>query len=112
VAGIIDKCLEKDRDLRAVEIDPEFAMSYASLGLSYRTVGESVLSAESTTKAWQSRDRVSDPERFYGPNSRSDRGKPRAEHWMAHEQALALARSGRLQMAFRRLEALSLDGSR
>ena len=29
------------------------------------------------------------------------RGKRRAEHWMAHEQALALARSGRLQAARR-----------
>ena len=29
------------------------------------------------------------------------RGKPRAEHWMAHEEALALARSGRLQAARR-----------
>ena len=27
------------------------------------------------------------------------RGKRRAEHWMAHEEALALARSGRLQAA-------------
>ena len=29
------------------------------------------------------------------------RGKRRAEHWMAHEEALALARSGRLQAARR-----------
>ena len=36
-----------------------------SLGLSYSDVGESVLSAESTTKAWQLRDRVSDRERFF-----------------------------------------------
>ena len=27
------------------------------------------------------------------------KGKPRAEHWMAHEEALALARSGRLKLA-------------
>src|SRR6185436_8122691 len=44
---------------RAVEIDPTFAMAYAGLGLRYSAVGESVLSAESTTKAWQLRDRVS-----------------------------------------------------
>jgi len=50
---------------RAVEIDPKFAMAYANLGLSYSAVGESVLSAESTTKAWQFRDRVSDRERFF-----------------------------------------------
>ena len=35
------------------------------LGLVYSIVGESVLSAESTTKAWQLRDRVSDRERFF-----------------------------------------------
>ena len=50
---------------RAVEIDPKFAMAYANLGLSYSAIGESVLSAESTTKAWQLRDRVSDREKFF-----------------------------------------------
>jgi DNA-binding winged helix-turn-helix (wHTH) protein/tetratricopeptide (TPR) repeat protein len=50
---------------RAVEIDPQFAMAYANLGLNYSDMGESVLSAESTTKAWQLRDRASDSERFF-----------------------------------------------
>ena len=50
---------------RAIEIDPKFAMAHASLGLSYSTAGESVLSAQSTTRAWQLRDRVSDRERFF-----------------------------------------------
>ena len=50
---------------RAVEIDPQFAMAYANLGLAYSGVGESVLSAESTTKAWRLRDRASDRERFF-----------------------------------------------
>jgi tetratricopeptide (TPR) repeat protein len=50
---------------RAVEIDPKFAMAHADLGLSYSSVGESVLSAQSTTRAWQLRDRVSDRERFF-----------------------------------------------
>ena len=50
---------------RAGEIDPKFAMAYANLGLSYSDVGESVLSAESTTKAWQLRDRVSERERYF-----------------------------------------------
>jgi eukaryotic-like serine/threonine-protein kinase len=50
---------------RAVEIDPKFAMAYAYLGFSYGGVGEPVLSAESTTKAWQLRDRVSDREKFF-----------------------------------------------
>ena len=34
-------------------------------GSSYSNIGESVLSAESTTKAWQLRDRVSDREKFF-----------------------------------------------
>ena len=50
---------------RAVEIDPKFAMAYANLGLDYSATGESVLSAESTTKAWQLRDRASEREKFF-----------------------------------------------
>ena len=50
---------------RAVEIDPKFAIAHASLGLLYSGVGESVLSAQSTARAWQLRDRVSERERFF-----------------------------------------------
>jgi serine/threonine protein kinase len=50
---------------RAVEIDPQFAMAYANLGLSLSAAGESVESAQSATRAWQLRDRVSDRERFF-----------------------------------------------
>ena len=50
---------------RAVEIDPHFAMAYAMLGRVYGDVGESALSAENTTKAWQLRDRTSGWERFF-----------------------------------------------
>jgi serine/threonine protein kinase/tetratricopeptide (TPR) repeat protein len=50
---------------RAVEIDPNFAMAYANLGLAYSDVGESVLSAESTTKAWQLREHASEREKFF-----------------------------------------------
>ncbi len=50
---------------RAIEIDPKFGMAYANLGLSLSAVGESVLSAQNTTKAWQLRDRVSDREKFF-----------------------------------------------
>ena len=49
---------------RAVEIDPKFAMAHAMLGIVQHD-GESVLSAESATRAWQLRDRVSDRERFF-----------------------------------------------
>jgi eukaryotic-like serine/threonine-protein kinase len=50
---------------RAVEIDPEFAMAHAYLGLLYSTIGESVLSVASTTKARQLRNRASDREKFF-----------------------------------------------
>jgi tetratricopeptide (TPR) repeat protein len=50
---------------RVVEIDPNFAMAYANLALTYSGLGESVLAAESATKAWQLRERASERERFF-----------------------------------------------
>src|SRR6185437_12849590 len=50
---------------RAVEIDPQFAMAQATLGLTYSAIGESGLAAESTTKAYQLRNRASDREKFF-----------------------------------------------
>src|SRR5450755_2843450 len=40
-------------------------MAHAQLGFAYSASGESLLSAENTTKAWRLRDRVSDRERFF-----------------------------------------------
>jgi len=50
---------------RVVEIDPNFAMAHANLALSYSGLGESVLAAESATKAFQLRERASERERFF-----------------------------------------------
>jgi predicted Zn-dependent protease len=50
---------------RAIEIDPKFAMAYAYLGRLYGDIGESVLSEESTTKAYEFRDRASETEKFF-----------------------------------------------
>jgi tetratricopeptide (TPR) repeat protein len=50
---------------RAVEIDPDFAMAYASMGRSYDSLGESELAAQNIGKAYELRDRVSDRENFY-----------------------------------------------
>ena len=50
---------------RAIEIDPKFAMAYACLGRMYGGIGESALSAENTSKAYQLRDRASDAEKFF-----------------------------------------------
>jgi DNA-binding winged helix-turn-helix (wHTH) protein/tetratricopeptide (TPR) repeat protein len=49
----------------AAEIDPKFAMAYASLGLMYGSTGESAFATENITKAWQLRDRASDNEKFF-----------------------------------------------
>ncbi|MBI4905517.1 MAG: protein kinase [Acidobacteria bacterium] len=50
---------------RAVELDSQFAMAQAHLGLGYSAVGESQRAVESTTKAWLLRNRVSERERFF-----------------------------------------------
>ena len=50
---------------RAIEIDPKFAMAYAHLGQVYGQLGESDLSAQSISKAYELRDRTSDPEKFF-----------------------------------------------
>ena len=50
---------------RALAIDPNFAMAYAALGRMYGDIGEPVLSAESTSKAFELRDRASDNEKFF-----------------------------------------------
>jgi tetratricopeptide (TPR) repeat protein len=49
----------------AIEIDPQFALAYAALGRMYDDIGESDLSAESTSKAFELRERVSDREKFF-----------------------------------------------
>jgi serine/threonine protein kinase len=50
---------------RAVELDPNFARAYASLGMAYSFVRESEKAITNFTKAFELRDRVSDRERFY-----------------------------------------------
>ena len=50
---------------RAIRLDPNFAMAYASLGTSYGNLGETNLGAENTRKAYDLRERVSEREKFY-----------------------------------------------
>jgi DNA-binding winged helix-turn-helix (wHTH) protein len=50
---------------RAVEIDPSFALAYASLGLMYGSTGSSQLATENVTRAYELRSRASDKERFF-----------------------------------------------
>ena len=58
---------------RAIEIDPKFAMAYAFLGRLYGDIGETVLSAQNVTGAYQLRDRVSDREKFFILSCTNDR---------------------------------------
>ena len=49
---------------RAVELDPNFAMAYLSLGICYQPQGELALAAENTRKAYALRERTSDHEKL------------------------------------------------
>ena len=50
---------------RAIRLDKNFAMAYASLGTSYSNLGETSVAAENIRKAYELRDRVSEREKFY-----------------------------------------------
>jgi tetratricopeptide (TPR) repeat protein len=50
---------------RAVELDPNFAIAYAALGITYGTAREYELAAQSSQRAFDLRERVSERERFY-----------------------------------------------
>ena len=51
--------------MQAVNLDPSFALASAHLGRSYGNVGERALAAESIKKAYELRNRASDPEKFF-----------------------------------------------
>ena len=50
---------------RAVELDPNFAMAYGTLGVSYNNTGAQTLGAEAMHKAFDLRDRASEREKLY-----------------------------------------------
>ena len=50
---------------RAVDLDPDFAYAHAALGLVYGTIGEAGLSSESTRRAYELRERVSEWEKYF-----------------------------------------------
>jgi tRNA A-37 threonylcarbamoyl transferase component Bud32/tetratricopeptide (TPR) repeat protein len=50
---------------RAIRLDPNFAMAYASLGQSYVVEGDTNGGSENTKKAYELRERVSEREKFY-----------------------------------------------
>jgi serine/threonine protein kinase/tetratricopeptide (TPR) repeat protein len=50
---------------RALAIDPDFAMAHADLGFFHWNVGQTEMGAEHVRKAYESRERVSERERFF-----------------------------------------------
>jgi tetratricopeptide (TPR) repeat protein len=50
---------------RAIHLDPQFAMAYASMGTCYHNLGENNSAVEATRKAYELRERVSQREKFY-----------------------------------------------
>ena len=48
----------------AIELDPNFALAYAMLGRMYGDIGESGMAADYTRKAYELRDRTSEPEKY------------------------------------------------
>jgi serine/threonine protein kinase/tetratricopeptide (TPR) repeat protein len=50
---------------RAVELDPNFARAYASLGVRYNNLGQASLAIQNVRKAYELRDRVSEREKYY-----------------------------------------------
>jgi tetratricopeptide (TPR) repeat protein/predicted Ser/Thr protein kinase len=50
---------------RAIELDPEFALVHASLGVCYSGIGQRELSIQSATRAYELRQRTTDRERFF-----------------------------------------------
>src|SRR5207253_7594589 len=49
---------------RAIELDPNFALAYAALGVSYSNLSQPSLSAENLRRAYELRERVSEKERL------------------------------------------------
>jgi eukaryotic-like serine/threonine-protein kinase len=49
---------------RAIELDPNFAVAYASLGLVYSNLGQASLAAENLKKAYDLREHVSEREKY------------------------------------------------
>ena len=110
--GRFERAIEASQ--KGIAADPDFAIAYANLAQSY-FLTDRFPEAESTLQRASER-KLEMPDLLViryiiavlkGDQEQMDRaaglarGKRRAEHWMAHEEALALARSGRLQAARR-----------
>jgi serine/threonine protein kinase/tetratricopeptide (TPR) repeat protein len=74
---------------RAIELDPNFPLAYASLSIVYHDLGELSLALESATKAYQLRDRVTEREKlrisaaYFGSRGELDKEAQTYEMWIA-----------------------------
>ena len=117
--GRFERAIEAAQE--GIAADPDFAIGYANLASSY-FLTDRFPEAESTLQRASER-KLEMPDFLVlryniavlkGDQEQMDRsvalarGKRRAEHWMAHAEALALARSGRLQAA-RRSSSRAVD---
>jgi eukaryotic-like serine/threonine-protein kinase len=50
---------------RAIDLDPNFALAYAQLGIGFTSIGEPSVAVAYTRKAYELRDRTSDPEKYF-----------------------------------------------
>ncbi len=68
--GVRARAIESDEAAipffqRAIELDPNFALAHARLGTAYANTAQFGRAREQTAKAFEFRDRVSEPERLY-----------------------------------------------
>ena len=72
---------------RAVELDPNFAVAYGHLALSYSNLGQATRASENAKKAFDLRERVSEPERYrvsafyYSVTGQLDKASQTYELW-------------------------------
>src|SRR4029077_20910838 len=107
-----EKSIEEAK--KAIGLDPDFTPGYVNMAFSYAFLDRPA-EAENTLQRASGR-KLEPPEllvlRYYLSFLKGDmagmereaasaKGKPWAEDWMSHSQALVLARSGKLQLAGR-----------
>jgi len=107
---------------RATEVDPSFAMAFAQLGMSYSTVGESLSSMRSATKAHELRDHASDREKFFIENAyyravtgNLDKARQNCEVWAQtypRDMYPHAFMSGIINSAFGRFDAAEQEAKR
>ena len=58
---------------RAIELDPRFALAYVGMGFSHQALGQSAEATAAKTKAFDLRDRMTEPSRFLAEQAYYDR---------------------------------------